>query len=160
MEPVRSIVGIKRRRRDGDGCIIRARMRIGPCRVCVRRAGFLRNVERLGHRVNAWVGRLTCLQAFLSGCISFVKIPGQRSPAGIVFMDLRPRLTRASPPELLDRQKRESVKWRDSNLTGTYRPVGAHHRGSRGNREYASRPKHYDAPSVGHFHVFPCDELH
>lgn len=65
---------------------------------------------------------LTCIR-FSLGCISFVKIPGQKSRndrlygSGLAF----------DPPDAqrgiagrTDRQKRESVKYRDSNLTGTY----------------------------------------
>jgi len=65
---------------------------------------------------------LTCIR-FSLGCISFVKIPGQRSRndrlygSGVAFDPLDAQRGIAGRT---DRQKRESVKYRDSNLTGTY----------------------------------------
>lgn len=75
---------------------------------------------RLGHRVNVCFSR-----AFHFSCISFVKIPGQRRhEKSFVVRLLRgawPEPISAGSSRILDGQKRESVKWRDSNLTGTYR---------------------------------------
>jgi len=65
---------------------------------------------------------LTCIR-FSLGCISFVKIPGQRSKndrlygSGVAF---DPPSVQRGISGRTDRQKRESVKYRDSNLTGTY----------------------------------------
>lgn len=65
---------------------------------------------------------LTCIR-FSLGCISFVKIPGQRSRNDRLYGSS----VAFDPPDVqrgiagrTDRQKRESVKYRDSNLTGTY----------------------------------------